>query len=517
MSNAVRNQIKLTSIVDVRAFGAKGDGVTNDTAAIQAAIDSINTGVVHLPRGVYLVSATLLTKSGVIIQGDGDASELRVNTDIEVFASANTTANTAIFQAEFRKFFINKTVSGATTKYDIHLYNPNICHFEQVHIKSGHVDNQYSETNVGGIWLDKPTGSTATCFMNRLENCWLQNNSIYFRGVTDSTIVGGFVWGHTRQFAIRLQGGGNINVESIEGILCSKFNGGIWIDGANFTMARIQGNLFDGGVATVDNGSAIYAPALSYAVTVSNNIIWSCSKHGIDLTDPAGWVISNNVFYKGNRADTSQDDLRITGATFSPARNIVANNTFFNDEARTNKGYAIREVNAGFAPVGNVYTGNAVSASTAYPATTFLLLGLRTQSGNAGLGVESSLRLLNGAMQLDYANTINAATNAVVGANGTLDLTLNTDAYFGNPGGFAGTLSVSSTRTNFAQQSRRTVYAVVGRGTTATFTSLASQDGSGGGSTFTVTMGANGVVRFTDTSAQEVDVRMHFVGTRSLA
>ena len=46
---------------NVRDFGAKGDGVTKDTAAIQRAVDA--GGMVCFPPGVYL-SGTLYLKSG---------------------------------------------------------------------------------------------------------------------------------------------------------------------------------------------------------------------------------------------------------------------------------------------------------------------------------------------------------------------------------------------------------------------------------------------------------------------
>jgi nitrous oxidase accessory protein NosD len=43
--------------VDVRSFGARGDGVADDTAALQRALDAGAGGVVRVPAGTYLVHA----------------------------------------------------------------------------------------------------------------------------------------------------------------------------------------------------------------------------------------------------------------------------------------------------------------------------------------------------------------------------------------------------------------------------------------------------------------------------
>lgn len=352
--------------------------------------------------------------------------------------------------------------------------------------------------------------------MNRVENCWMQNNSIYFQNVTDSTINGGFVWGHTRQFAIRLQGGGANAVEFVVGLICSKFNGGIWIDGSSVNQIRIHGNEFDGN-PLLDTGTGVYCPQSSLAVSITGNTFWGCDKHGVDVTDPVGWTITGNAFWKNNAADNFYDDVRISGVTFQPNGNVVSGNSHVIDESRTNKGYAIREVNGGFNPVGNTYTGNGVLGSSAYQNPAILVLQQASQASNVGVGSENNLRLLGDSVKVSRNDTVDVGVYNIVNASGTLDLTVNTDTYFGNPGGFAGILSVSSTRYNFAGQSRRTVYSVVGYGSTATFTSLSSQDGSGGGAAFSLSMASDGVIRFTDTSGQQVDVRMNFHGTRSLA
>lgn len=71
--------------VDVRAFGAKGDGVTDDTAAIQAALNSVGSptyvdwlatrsrgGVVFVPCGVYKITYPIFIPPNVALEGIGN-------------------------------------------------------------------------------------------------------------------------------------------------------------------------------------------------------------------------------------------------------------------------------------------------------------------------------------------------------------------------------------------------------------------------------------------------------------
>jgi len=62
-------------VVNVKGFGAKGDGITDDSAAIQAAIDSITAGTVFIPRGTYICNSKLTLKSNIWLIGSGATLE----------------------------------------------------------------------------------------------------------------------------------------------------------------------------------------------------------------------------------------------------------------------------------------------------------------------------------------------------------------------------------------------------------------------------------------------------------
>lgn len=72
-------QAKMRDVVSVKDFGAVGDGVTDDTAAIQAAVTyAINSNLkaVYIPSGVYVVSATI-NLGRMCLRGDGDGSRIK--------------------------------------------------------------------------------------------------------------------------------------------------------------------------------------------------------------------------------------------------------------------------------------------------------------------------------------------------------------------------------------------------------------------------------------------------------
>lgn len=95
-----------SGVLNVRDFGAKGNGVDDDTAAVQAAIDAAGndtkaafwrTRIVYLPAGTYLVSRTLERHygdgdfaSGMILIGESRATTiLQLHDHAAGYADAN--------------------------------------------------------------------------------------------------------------------------------------------------------------------------------------------------------------------------------------------------------------------------------------------------------------------------------------------------------------------------------------------------------------------------------------------
>jgi hypothetical protein len=86
-----------TCCSDVKDFGATGDGITDDTAAIQAAVDAVTPGggCICIPPGAYLISQPLTVEAPIDICGAGRSSIVKAKDD------------------SFHLFILNKDATGS--------------------------------------------------------------------------------------------------------------------------------------------------------------------------------------------------------------------------------------------------------------------------------------------------------------------------------------------------------------------------------------------------------------------
>lgn len=98
-------QAKFSDIVSVKDFGAVGNGVADDTAAIQAAITSFTGGLtgvgLYFPKGIYVTSSTLIIgdKQNMYMVGEGvNTTVIKPTISVPVVFSfgSSSTANQGI-------------------------------------------------------------------------------------------------------------------------------------------------------------------------------------------------------------------------------------------------------------------------------------------------------------------------------------------------------------------------------------------------------------------------------------
>jgi hypothetical protein len=185
---------------DVRNYGAVGNGTTDDTVAIQAAIDAATTngGTVLFPAGTF-IAAALVVKSNVTFRGQGVGAtivKLKASANVDLFVTENfatlTGGTTAAGPSQFR--FENLCLDGNrannTAGWPLRIYGCNYT-IANVHIRNG---------KSGGVWTQWGSGGT------NMESHWA-NFKIFnsegvvldFSGPHDSILVNGSVFNDSTQ------------------------------------------------------------------------------------------------------------------------------------------------------------------------------------------------------------------------------------------------------------------------------------------------------------------------------
>jgi hypothetical protein len=89
-------------VFNVKDLGARGDGVTDDTAAIQAAINAAPEGsTIHFPVGTYILSDLKINRSGLFLVGEGRRSIIKQGAGAHRIATFDGSSDITITKLAF--------------------------------------------------------------------------------------------------------------------------------------------------------------------------------------------------------------------------------------------------------------------------------------------------------------------------------------------------------------------------------------------------------------------------------
>jgi hypothetical protein len=171
-------QSRLRDFVSVKDFGAVGDGVTDDTAAIQAAIDAAAGRPVYVPAGTYVITSTIDMESaatstfnqGPQLIGDGIGKTIFDNqvSSAPMFdvKAGGVAGSNFLMGAVLRGFKVIRTTT-ETAQIAIQLSASYMVEIEQVHI----VGMTGTGLRVPVVLGDNDGSNMVNLKQVRIENC----------------------------------------------------------------------------------------------------------------------------------------------------------------------------------------------------------------------------------------------------------------------------------------------------------------------------------------------------------
>jgi hypothetical protein len=297
------------NLYNVKSFGAVGNGVANDQAAIQAAIDAASAaggGVVCLPAGQYRVDSMLVPKARVSFHGEARATSI-VQPHGAIWAFRASPAAHTDFECEFADLTIQgdgnvNGVNGSGTNLGaINLERCDHVTFRNVRVE------RFSASGGFGIAIGECYFSVFDrCYFNFIQNvaCELQ---IQQNGCNQTVIRDCEFHGNNMPSSIGLRIG---NTQSVLVTGCDfegSLNGAVAVDLHDSDGITLIGNYIELWQVAAIRGSV---GGGSHRVIVEGNVINSVPP-AVDLNNTSGvlnerWVIHHNRF-----ADLASGSLAI--------------------------------------------------------------------------------------------------------------------------------------------------------------------------------------------------------------
>jgi hypothetical protein len=348
---------KLQETVSVKDFGAVGDGVTDDTAAIQAALDAAKN--IYFPAGTYLSNALTLNEGNYLY---GENATIQQKTAGIILINGQDIGDITITGLIFDGNNLGTWGSGSGHGWeggDTCMYFKSV---NDVRIINNKISNF---TNIG-IIFDTPTTSA-----NPNTRIWIDRNFI--------TAIGGRLTGVNGS-----SGSPEISAEAGEGILLaigdssnrtSPTNKNIYItnnhitngwqtllsvtETENFHILNNSIGSSDSNFIQVGTGSktgvisnnycfsstaknnpsvegrgiSVHADGDEGDIIISNNLVFEAGLYGIDVRTK-NLVVESNIIVDAGKNNSTATDQTIAGIQILFGDNIIKNNVIDNSYGR---------------------------------------------------------------------------------------------------------------------------------------------------------------------------------------
>jgi parallel beta-helix repeat protein len=315
-------QTRLRQTLSVKDFGATGDGSTDDTTAIQNALNAGTGRSVYFPAGTYRISTTLLVKTKTTLIGEGmNKSIIKLtsgfgagttairneiisgtvnvyyDTDLEFYGLTFDGNNNSTRTGELVAVAKVQNVTFSNCSFQNHTYialamtaNSNMVVTECYFTNNGRPIP--STTSAPALWI--ATSVLGTPYDARVENNYFRDNN----------------WSAAYFMPTRGSFTNNNCVDNGESTLFCNDTG---------SYLRIENNTITG--ATRSNISASGIELGSPYSIITGNTIDSCGAEGIALSDVQNVTIADNMIFN-NGQDTAYypfpNGITIIGTASSP-------------------------------------------------------------------------------------------------------------------------------------------------------------------------------------------------------
>lgn len=318
-------QAKMRDVVSVKDFGATGDGVTDDAAAIQAAVNAATANqTIYFPPGTYAVGASgiaVTNKTGVTLLGDGAIILITAISTLTTNLGVATIRLSGCTRSGVRGLEINGNGIASSA---IGFNACTECFVDGATVYASGVNGQITSSN-GGLRNEFTDNLVYSGNLPASRGLWLGNLNASDME-TDIFVSGNTVRNNPASGIVVSSNGGRVignHARTNEG-------SGIVLPGANGFAAKnltvsnnyCIDNLFVGIQSDIVGYST---PAdLTTDITISGNVCNFNRSGGIYAGDTERWVITGNTctnnVNSGIQADNRSFNITVTGNACNDTR-----------------------------------------------------------------------------------------------------------------------------------------------------------------------------------------------------